>query len=585
MKKEKTWIIDLCASLLLTVAVALMVRVLFGHVLAGNDDLLLRSIANGTYTGTPEAHLIYIMYPLGLIFKLFYSITRAFSWYDFFMLLFHYSAWCLILFKVLSLMQGAIRKVIAAAFTLGLLFATDLAYISLQQYTLLAGVLAAVAIIYVAGAGIGESNRIEGIDFVVPVVFLTLTLWLRKQVFLMALPIVGIALLFVIFNAEKRSDRKNRFKGCLAFVGVILIAGFLSYLADTVAYSNDEWKAFTQYNEARTDVYDFRGFPQDESNYKVYDMLGLNDGDVAVMKDFCDPGLVDNLDTYALSQIARVSAAEQETLEQYYNVPRKILYDLCDNILFNGVQPMGIILLVFVALTFFTAWLARARVTFLVAATVSAYHLLFTGYFVYKGRFPERVSFGLMFMETALLAMVLIVTLGRFELKKSHNISLQSLAEAVVFTFLFALFMIYRSRITLDRITDYKVKAYVWADLNNYCKAHGDSVYYFNTYSTADLVDFMFDDASSVADNAVLPGNWALNSPLDAKHLGRLEISKLSDALLNNADVFYIVKEEYGCEWLDSFYRSRNIKATAGVTDTITACDGVRYSVIEVRRK
>ena len=86
---KKHWL-ECTMSLFLTIVSAVVITSQFTYLCDTNDDVLLRSIVSGTFTGMPDAHLIYIMYPLGLILKALYQLSPNVPWYDGFMIGLHY---------------------------------------------------------------------------------------------------------------------------------------------------------------------------------------------------------------------------------------------------------------------------------------------------------------------------------------------------------------------------------------------------------------------------------------------------------------------------------------------------------------
>ena len=46
-----------------------------------NDDVMMAMIANGSYSGTPDCHLVYINVIYGWVLTLLYGLTRAIEWY------------------------------------------------------------------------------------------------------------------------------------------------------------------------------------------------------------------------------------------------------------------------------------------------------------------------------------------------------------------------------------------------------------------------------------------------------------------------------------------------------------------------
>ena len=46
-----------------------------------NDDVVMAMIANGTYSGSPDCHLVYINVIYGAVLAFLYGITKAVEWY------------------------------------------------------------------------------------------------------------------------------------------------------------------------------------------------------------------------------------------------------------------------------------------------------------------------------------------------------------------------------------------------------------------------------------------------------------------------------------------------------------------------
>ena len=46
-----------------------------------NDDIVMRNIVNGFYTGKPDAHCVFMMYSMGLLLKMLYTLVPRMPWY------------------------------------------------------------------------------------------------------------------------------------------------------------------------------------------------------------------------------------------------------------------------------------------------------------------------------------------------------------------------------------------------------------------------------------------------------------------------------------------------------------------------
>ena len=50
-----------------------------------NDDVLIKDILSGAYTGAPEGHNIQMLYPISLFISLFYRLGVNIDWYGIFL--------------------------------------------------------------------------------------------------------------------------------------------------------------------------------------------------------------------------------------------------------------------------------------------------------------------------------------------------------------------------------------------------------------------------------------------------------------------------------------------------------------------
>ena len=68
-------------AFLITAVYFLAVWKWIGFSYAINDDINMRDIASGAYTGTPDGHLIFMLYPMGFVLKSLYQIWPGIEWY------------------------------------------------------------------------------------------------------------------------------------------------------------------------------------------------------------------------------------------------------------------------------------------------------------------------------------------------------------------------------------------------------------------------------------------------------------------------------------------------------------------------
>jgi len=110
-----------------------------------NDDVLMKDILAGVYTGVPEGHNIQMLWLVSAFISVFYKIVRGLPWYGLFLCLCHYGSLGLIFHRSLSFckkLSGKILLLLAEGFLTVSLF---LDHLVSAQYTVTCTLLAGAA--------------------------------------------------------------------------------------------------------------------------------------------------------------------------------------------------------------------------------------------------------------------------------------------------------------------------------------------------------------------------------------------------------------------------------------------------------
>ena len=381
-----------------------------------NDDITLLSIMNGSYTGTPDAHLIYIMYPLGLIFKGLYSLSGKVPFYEIFTLIVQFGCVFLESFLVYYLYRkkvGEKGKYLFVLLSHLFFYFLHLQFIVESQYTLTAGILSAIAIFYLVLLSDVGNKKFGIFGTAVVIVCATFSLWLRKETFLMALPLYALAFLFSLIRDRKEEGYISKYSAVLIILGVIVS---VSFFTQNLAYSSKEWKDYKAFNEARTDVFDYHLMPAYSDNADFYADLGMNADDYTALIEY-NLNLVDNLNTDSLNAMATRQKDLNEQWKAYYNVFHKSVKDTFASVQKNLKSLQGI----FVFVAFFAAFIraffykeGKSRALLIALSILGIlYYFAFTAYFTYLGRLPERVYISLDFQLICLFLGAMLSGMGK----------------------------------------------------------------------------------------------------------------------------------------------------------------------------
>ena len=560
-------------SLVLVAVSAFVLLKKFDFVFSTNDDTMLRSIASGNYTGTPDAHLVYIMYPLGLLLKGLYTLFPSVEWYDGFMCFVHFGCIFLITYRPARVFERFANKLVSSLIAFALIMTIDVSFIVMHQYTVLAAVCAAAGLMWTATYNFKTHNRMSG---ALIILLFLLSLWLRKQVFFLSLPLLLGAVLFRVFEQNETSnERFYRLKDALTPAIIFAVLVVASFALEAIAYSSPTWKAFKAYNEARTEVYDYNNLPEYDYNEEVYHKLGLDEKDHTLLREY-DVALVDNIDTDTFIALSDRAKAEKKEWQQYYSVPRKVIRDTASAIMEKHSTLAGIaVTVVFVSVFFFMFYKDEKLAGLIICATL-VYEVCFTGYFMYRERLPERVTYGFYLMELSLILSIFLMVIV-----KDRYLNVPPAWQALAAIFVGVLIFLAGYHSLRGTLVDDEIladKATEWMEVNAYFKSNPDNVYVLNTQSYAAMPAFMFNDKASEAFNLIKPGNWTLNSTLEEKHEARLISRPLKEALLKDDNVYFVAKTTDGLEeWLADIFGQATFK------DEFITGNGNSYSVYSLK--
>ncbi len=572
-------------STILVGVTAVAVSLLFGYSFSTNDDAMLRSLVSGNYTGEAEAHLIYIMYPLGLIGKTIYRLVPTVPWYDIFMTVMHYLCWILVIGRIGEQFTSVRNKSIAVMISYFSILLIDAPYVMMHQYTILAAWFAAVAILFLLTSK-GQKGLAYWTERCLCLIFLVLCLWLRKQVFILALPI-GLLIMGLEFcrDAKLLKERKVVWNKVI-FIGAFIVLTLASFGAEKAAYASEEWQEFLAYNEARTDIYDYYGIPSYIQYEAVYEKLGFSYADYLAI-DLYNSELVNGLHTPELRLLADTAKQCWESGYGLKSVIRIMVESVVREVLHNPVQPMGIFLTALYLLVVIACVKNNRRREFIGIAGLLLFQFAVVGYFAWRGRFPERVSYGLYLMAAAFLTGILLPFICRektgdakdCEVKRNRFWLIAAVAGGIFITGSVGL---YRYREIREANEMIQKNYQDWVAVNEYFSSYPERKFCIDTYSFVFSTELMFDQNIEKM-NVLRLGTWVQASPLQEKRYRRNEINQPL-ALVAEEDRFYYVQlSVHSVEWLEDRWQELGYQTEPVIVDTIVTPSGRSFDVIAPR--
>ena len=560
MKSEKRAGLFYCIYIIGLLLVVLLPIAKRGGFYIQSDDFIMRNIIMGLYTSKPDAHAVFLMYPLSFILKSLYLAAPSVPWYGLLLYALHILSIVIILLRVGRLIKHRIGRFIAGGTVFAIILFLDFDYLVANEFTVTAGLLSAAAVFLIATADVdGKGVR----DEILVTILLLFSMWYRFAVFEMAVPFLAVAFGLRLYRAYGKETFKKAVIRSIALAGVLTILVVSSKTIHNIAYHSDEWKNYYKINSARAAIFDYdalqpyekycnfvEGVPVSKEDY-----IGLQQHKYAILED---------LTFESVEQVAQANTAEKVSWRKYYSLPRKIVLDTADTLLkqfgtFGGLFS----LILFVAAIALGTALKKNEI--IVTAFLSYGGLVLAlGYFTYKERVLNRVTVSLY-----LMVILLIIASLSCLFKEKRNISFALLVDLLILCGLFALFGLYKRRdmIQLQKnLGDQKVISTVLAD---YMRDDNEAVYLVDK-ELMPLYASAFAENGEVSVNQIYVTNWLWKSPIWEEHKRILGIENIRKELLEYDNICYIGYDSEDCSGLSAMFSGFDIvKETGPVPGTV----------------
>ncbi|MDE5716912.1 MAG: hypothetical protein K2I53_04715, partial [Lachnospiraceae bacterium] len=364
-----------------------------------------------------------------------------------------------------------------------------------------------------------------------------------------------------------------------------------------------EWREFRQFFDDRTTIYDF--YP-DVLPEKFFDLnlenLGVSAGAQILLKNY-NFGLDEKIDAQMLSDVA-VYAKEHVGGARDWDVIFKEKLLLYRYRSFHGgdapynllvILGYGVNVISMILLLWRDVWkLFAAAVQLLLLALVRSALWMFI---LMRGRDPERITHPLYLVEFCLLAGLFLWHIWReipisggtapgavFSANRRGGFAAAQslLCSAAAVLFLLSVWGLWKClpAVQADQARRQEINR-EWEAIDAYCRAHPDTFYFEDVYSTVAFSGKLLECRENTVANYDIVGGWMCKSPLYRKKLAAFDIEEAADALAEGKAAFIMSDEEVslrGLAWIEVPYVEN------GLTVYVEACDriGENYGVYRV---
>ncbi len=531
-KDNRIKLFDLGVSVIPVMLLFLILGVFFDYYYELNDDVLIKDIISGIYTGTPSGYNNQMMYPLSLIFALLYRCIPAVPWFGLAELGALILAYSTIIHSLIRNGKSRIIKMIVSLFMILLISGLYMWETVIPQYSAVSGILVMAAAVRFLATGLETDTTVSSFhkQNILTVVLMILAYNLRSEMALLFLPLVAGVGLFVWMGEESPFDDTALGK-YLGLIGLILAGIVLTFALDRLAYSGEEWKEFRAFFDARTEVYDFTGIPPYEENEEFYNNAGIDRDTYEALTSY-DYDLDRDVTTESLNAIAEyvnsgksignrqpltIKASVKEYIKGMlkFTLPAQLSEG---EILYPEVgqlSPMNVLIPVLYIAVIVMLLLYKEYV-YIPAVLLMFIFRSVSWIFIYsKQRLMTRITHPLQFFEVVLLLSILLLKSKRRE----RNIVLAVVA-------VIALCFIPSQAIRISSAEDNReVHNVAYDELRELTASHPDTYYYVDVYSTVSFTEKIFEERTD-GSNRQLMGGWMSRSPLDKEKQDRFRDAK-----------------------------------------------------------
>ncbi len=551
------------ASLVLAFLYGVVLYHTTGFLYAIADDVIMRDIASGAFTGTPDGHLIFVRYVLGFFLSRLYLLNQRIDWYGFFMAGSLFLGLAAVLYRGLSAKRNLAWKAGYAGVALGLFGIGILPHAAQFEWTISAAFLGTAALyLYIT---LGKEDRGQLPDKILIWFLLFLTFCIRYDVFFMVMPGFGIVFLWR-FAGRKKSEGRLYWKELLLPLVVFACVGAAA-LIEIAAYPGEQWEKFRRFQDSRSQIYDYTGVPSYEANPDWFLERGLDEHEVRNLRHYA-LYLVEDMGAEMMEALSEESQRQAETgrKEQLRAGLLLSLGELANPEYICVSLPS---LLFFLGILFYAFREQRKGVLLPLLLFLGAEGILWL-FLGIAGRLPERVAFS--------QHLVMMLGMGAYFLllwmEKEDGTGSERPGKAKqVFVSAAAVLCLAGAVLQLhSMVLKNQEKLAVddsYQQFKEVCKEEKEKLYFIETFAAEPVGGASVTTHGNPGLNRCLTlGDWYTSSPLDGERLEALGIETVEKTILEDPNTFLVVRDIEDPGFLGTYFSYK-------YPDMILVCQGM----------
>ena len=550
MKKR----INLIISSVSVLIIAVVLGVCFDYYYDLNDDVLIKDILSGAYSGIPSAYNNQNLWLFGAFVSILYRVASGIPWYGLILVAFQYISVVIIEDRTLKILgeRELWIKIMTAVSESLLLVSLMLSHLVNIQYTLTVAFMAGAAIMWILASDNGVGPKAFVKENVPAIVILFLAFNIRSEMLLLMLPFVCVSGL-VKWSCEKKFFTKENCLKYICTLTIILGTLLFSLGTDKLAYSGEGWRAFRSFFDARTQLYDFQVIPSYEGNEQFYEGIGLLKEEQLLLENY-NFGLDKNITDDIIWNVANYADGQNpkntETVSKLRDSIRLYIYQLTHGEGPGTDYPLNLVGFAMYLVAGVLILNNKKTVGFLNLLVLFGGRTLIWLYMMMGDRMPDRITHSLYFVEICLLVGIIAINLPT---DKTNPFILWAIISVML------VFIIFPKNLDLLK-ADQKERESVedkYESLYGYISSHEEEYFLMDVYSSVDYTEKIFGPMKTASKrNVDLMGGWICFSPLQEEKEKAFGIIDMEGALLSGKAGF-INGSEQQSEWLCDYYSSK----------------------------
>ena len=564
----------------LSVVLCAAIGIFFDYYYDLNDDVLIKDILAGVYTGTPEGRNIQMLFPLSFVISLFYRVARGLPWYGIFLCLCHFGSIYLMTKRLLGFFEKRMGKVMALLLETAVILTLFLRELVFTQYTVTCTLLAATAAFLFYTAKEEKTVKDFFLHNMPCILLVTIAFQLRSEMLLLVLPLICVTGL-CRWSCESPFFTKENAAKYFSVLGGIFAGLVLSQGLHMAAHGSADWREFNRYFDNRTELYDFywQWRPSYEDNQAYYDSIGMTRYSRMLIENY-NFGLDEEIDADVLQKISEKAAETRRQQLSFGAALKQAVIDYRYRTFHETDYPWNLFVI--------------ALYLMVLAAAVKNRHFRFLWelpcmgvvrsglwlFILYRGRAPERITHSLYLMELCILGAMLLVHWQRICCRKVKNA--WALALAAGFGLLALNTLPEGMEMVSARQKEREAVNGLYRELYDRLSSeeNAGNFYLIDVYSSVahDSVPYsekMFVGVDNGLANYDLMGGWLVKSPSQKKKLEQFGISSIERGLLEQENIYVMAELEKGADGIAAYFQERGTGVRVELVDKIEDIIGV----------